>query len=70
MKGVSTITLENHLHELSELILRDKNYASVIAWSLFNEPDTTSSDKAISYFKAVLINAMNLILSIDLVAFQ
>ena len=53
MKGVSTITLENHLHELSELILRDKNYASVIAWSLFNEPDTTSSDKAISYFKAV-----------------
>lgn len=53
MDGVNTITLENHLHALAEMILRDKNYASVIAWSLFNEPDTTSSDKAVPYFKAV-----------------
>lgn len=53
MPGVDTTTLENHLHALAELVLRDKNYASVIAWSLFNEPDTTSSSKAIPYFKAV-----------------
>lgn len=46
-------TLENHLNQLKELIQRDKNYASVIAFSLFNEPDTTTSLKTISYFKMV-----------------
>lgn len=46
-------TLNNHLNQLKDLILRDKNYASVISFSLFNEPDTTSSDKVVNYFKKV-----------------
>lgn len=46
-------TLNNHLNQLKELILRDKNYACVIAFSLFNEPDTTSSDRVVNYFKKV-----------------
>lgn len=31
-----------HLSCVEEMILRDKNHPSVIAWSLFNEPETTS----------------------------
>ncbi len=42
-------TRENHLRALAELIARDKNRACVIAWSLFNEPETTS-DSAVEYF--------------------
>lgn len=33
----------NHLQQVEEMIVRDKNHPSVIAWSLFNEPETTSS---------------------------
>lgn len=44
--------LENHKNAIRELIARDKNRACVIAWSLFNEPDTTDP-AAVPYFKAV-----------------
>lgn len=33
----------NHICQVEEMIQRDKNHPSVIAWSMFNEPETTSS---------------------------
>lgn len=44
--------LEHHLETLREMITRDKNHASVIAWSLLNEPQCTSEGTE-SYFKAL-----------------
>lgn len=44
--------LQNHKNALTDLINRDKNHACVIAWSLFNEPDSTSP-KAVDYFKEI-----------------
>lgn len=44
-------TVKNHLNAIEELIRRDKNHPSVIAWSLLNEPDTVSSEKAVEYFE-------------------
>lgn len=32
----------NHIQAVEEMIARDKNHPSVFAWSLFNEPETTS----------------------------
>lgn len=34
--------LKAHLQDVEEMIVRDKNHPSVIAFSLFNEPETTS----------------------------
>lgn len=39
----------NHLEDIHDLILRDKNHPSVIAWSLLNEPSTTT-ETANEYF--------------------
>ena len=36
-------TLPAHLQAVRELVERDRNHASVCAWSLFNEPDFSSS---------------------------
>ena len=44
--------LKNHLQAVEEMIVRDKNHPSVIAWSLFNEPETTSEESK-DYFTAV-----------------
>jgi beta-glucuronidase len=44
--------LQNHKNAITDLINRDKNHASVIAWSLFNEPDSTS-EKALPYFEEI-----------------
>lgn len=44
--------LQNHIHQVEEMIARDKNHPSVFAWSLFNEPETTS-EYAKNYFTAV-----------------
>ena len=41
---------ENHKQALTEMITRDKNHASVIAWSILNEPQCTS-DGTEAYFK-------------------
>lgn len=49
---VQTETKANHKAALKELIARDKNHACVIAWSLMNEPETTSSS-AVPYFKEI-----------------
>lgn len=51
--------LKAHLKAVEEMIARDKNHPSVIAWSLLNEPDT-SDESAIPYFKAVFDKAHEL----------
>lgn len=45
-------TLPAHLAAVRELVERDRNHASVCAWSLFNEPDFSSA-AAVTYAKAV-----------------
>jgi beta-glucuronidase len=49
--------LENHVAAVRELISRDKNHACVIAWSLFNEPQTTHPS-AVKYFERVFNEAL------------
>ena len=51
--------LENHKQQVAEMIARHKNHASVIAWSLFNEPETTS-EYARKYFSEVFAFARTL----------
>lgn len=51
--------LVNHLRQEEEMIQRDKNHPSVIAFSLFNEPETTSSE-AHDYFQKVFAHARTL----------
>lgn len=43
---------KNHMHQVEEMIVRDKNHPSVIAFSFFNEPETTS-DAAAEYFRDI-----------------
>ena len=49
--------LGNHLDSVREMIRRDKNRACVIAWSLFNEPDS-ASDASEIYFARVFEEAL------------
>lgn len=51
--------LENHINALNELIQRDKNHASVIAWSLFNEPESVTEEASV-YFKEIFRKAIEL----------
>ncbi len=51
--------MDNHINALREMIKRDKNHASVIAWSLFNEPES-ATDEASSYFKMIFDEASKL----------
>nr|WP_314465394.1 beta-glucuronidase [uncultured Clostridium sp.] len=51
--------LKRHLRDIEELIARDKNHASVIAWSLLNEPETTS-EESVPYFQALFEKAREL----------
>ena len=51
--------LNNHLLQVEEMIERDKNHPSVFAFSLFNEPETTSSF-AHDYFAKVFERAREL----------
>jgi len=48
--------LEAHLKAIEELIARDKNHPSVIAWSLLNEPETVN-EAAVPYFEKVFAAA-------------
>ena len=48
--------LENHKNALRELIQRDKNHASVIAWSLFNEPESVTEEASV-YFREIFAEA-------------
>ena len=50
---------KNHLQQVREMITRDKNHPSVIAFSLFNEPETTS-DYAYEYFSEIFEEARKL----------
>lgn len=50
---------KNHLAAVNEMIKRDKNHPSVIAWSLFNEPETISTF-AHDYFKVIFDEARRL----------
>ena len=43
---------KNHLQQANEMITRDKNHPSVFAFSLFNEPETTSV-QSFEYFKKI-----------------
>ncbi|SFG38158.1 glycoside hydrolase family 2 TIM barrel-domain containing protein [Oribacterium sp. WCC10] len=49
----------NHIQQVREMITRDKNHPSVIAFSLFNEPETTS-DYAYDYFSDIFEEARKL----------
>lgn len=45
--------LENHMSVLEQLIHRDKNHPSVIAWSVANEPYSSSGYGSAKYFQLV-----------------
>ena len=49
-KETTPILLEHHREVLRDMITRDKNHASVIAWSILNEPQCTS-DGTEAYFQ-------------------
>ena len=51
--------LKNHIQQVKEMMARDKNHPSVFAWSLFNEPETTS-EYAKDYFTKVFEAARTL----------
>ena len=48
-----------HLQAVEEMITRDRNHPSVFAWSLFNEPETTT-DYAHDYFAPIFDSARRL----------
>lgn len=54
--AVDDRTQAAHLQAVRELIARDKNHPSVVAWSLANEPDTTDPG-AREYFVPVVAQA-------------
>lgn len=58
-KETTPILLKAHLKAVEEMIARDKNHPSVIAWSLLNEPETTD-EAAVPYFKEVFDKAKEL----------
>lgn len=58
-KETTPVLLKAHLRAIDEMIARDKNHPSVIAWSLLNEPETTN-DSAVPYFKEVFDRALKL----------
>ncbi len=58
-KDTTPVLLQAHLRAIEEMITRDKNHPSVIAWSLLNEPETTD-EAAVPYFKEVFDRARSL----------
>lgn len=58
-RSTTKTLLKNHLNALQNMIKRDKNHASVIAWSLLNEPESTD-DAAHPYIKKVFEEALKL----------
>ncbi len=51
-KETTPVLLMAHKRAIEEMITRDKNHPSVIAWSLLNEPETTN-EAAVPYFEEV-----------------
>ena len=58
-KPTTPILLKCHLRAVEEMIARDKNHPSVIAWSLLNEPESTD-ENSVPYFKEVFEKAHEL----------
>ena len=58
-KETTPILLDHHRQCIREMITRDKNHPSVIAWSLLNEPETIH-ESAVSYFENVFEYASKL----------
>ena len=58
-KSTTSRLLRTHLSAIEEMIARDKNHPCVIAWSLLNEPETTS-EAAVAYFEDVFKRAYEL----------
>ncbi|MGM9974393.1 MAG: beta-glucuronidase [Clostridiaceae bacterium] len=58
-KETTPVLLEAHKKAIEEMITRDKNHPSVIAWSLLNEPESTN-EAAVPYFEAVFRHAHEL----------
>lgn len=48
--------LAHHLQCVEDMICRDKNHPCVVAWSLFNEPETTD-ESAVPYFEQIFRHA-------------
>ena len=48
-KPTTPVLLSSHLRAIEEMITRDKNHPSVIAWSLLNEPESTD-ENSVPYF--------------------
>ena len=55
-KPTTPVLLKSHLRAVEEMIARDKNHPSVIAWSLLNEPESTD-ENSVPYFKEVFEKA-------------
>lgn len=51
--------LKAHMRALEEMIVRDKNHPSVIAWSILNEPESTDAN-SLPYFTALFEKAHEL----------
>jgi len=60
-ENFSNETLSHHLQVMSELVTRDKNHASVIMWSVANEPASTKP-LAEHYFKYDTVSWLCLVL--------
>lgn len=58
-KPTTPVLLKSHLRAVEEMIARDKNHPSVIAWSLLNEPESTD-ENSVPYFTAVFDKAHEL----------
>lgn len=52
-EGINNHTREAHKQAIRELIARDKNHASVVMWSLANEP-ASEQDEARAYFEPLV----------------
>lgn len=58
-KPTTPVLLKSHLRAVEEMIARDKNHPSVIAWSLLNEPESID-ENSVPYFTAVFDKAHEL----------
>ena len=55
-KETTPVLLKSHLRAVEEMITRDKNHPSVIAWSLLNEPES-KDDHSLPYFTEIFNKA-------------
>ena len=52
LSDFNDVVFAQHVQTIREMIQRDKNRASVVMWSVANEPDS-SNTKALDYFKKI-----------------